>query len=81
MVTKNKVTKTIVSKKAVKTNKKVNNESKENKSLEEFTDNTTLEEDLKEISKAVEAVEEVKKEDEKKKNHNLFQTMKNIIWF
>lgn len=78
MVTKNKVTKTIVSKKAVKTNKKVNNESKENKSLEEFTDNTTLEEDLKEISKAV---EEVKKEDEKKKNHNLFQTMKNIIWF
>ena len=72
------VTKTIVSKKAVKTNKKVNNESKENKSLEEFTDNTTLEEDLKEISKAV---EEVKKEDEKKKNHNLFQTMKNIIWF
>ena len=59
-------------------NKKVNNESKENKSLEEFTDNTTLEEDLKEISKAV---EEVKKEDEKKKNHNLFQTMKNIIWF
>ena len=78
MVTKNKVTKTTVSKKAVKTNKKVNNESKENKSLEEFTDNTTLEEDLKEISKAV---EEVKKEDEKKKNHNLFQTMKNIIWF
>lgn len=78
MVTKKKVTKTIVSKKAVKTNKKVNNESKENKSLEEFTDNTTLEEDLKEISKAV---EEVKKEDEKKKNHNLFQTMKNIIWF
>lgn len=78
MVIKNKVTKTIVSKKAVKTNKKVNNESKENKSLEEFTDNTTLEEDLKEISKAV---EEVKKEDEKKKNHNLFQTMKNIIWF
>ena len=78
MVTKNKVTKTIVSKKAVKTNKKVNNESKENKSLEEFTDNTTLEEDLKEISKAV---EEVKKDDEKKKNHNLFQTMKNIIWF
>ena len=78
MVTKNKVTKTIVSKKAVKTNKKVNNESKENKSLEEFTDNTTLEEDLKEISNAV---EEVKKEDEKKKNHNLFQTMKNIIWF
>ena len=78
MVTKNKVTKTIVSKKAVKTNKKVNNESKENKSLEEFIDNTTLEEDLKEISKAV---EEVKKEDEKKKNHNLFQTMKNIIWF
>ena len=78
MITKNKVTKTIVSKKVVKTNKKVNNESKENKSLEEFTDNTTLEEDLKEISKAV---EEVKKEDEKKKNHNLFQTMKNIIWF
>ena len=78
MVTKNKVTKTIVSKKAVKTNKKVNNESKENKSLEEFIDNVTLEEDLKEISKAV---EEVKKEDEKKKNHNLFQTMKNIIWF
>ena len=78
MVTKNKVTKTTVSKKAVKTNKKVNNESKENKSLEEFIDNTTLEEDLKEISKAV---EEVKKEDEKKKNHNLFQTMKNIIWF
>ena len=78
MVTKNKVTKTIVSKKAVKTNKKVNNESKENKSLEEFIDNTILEEDLKEISKAG---EEVKKEDEKKKNHNLFQTMKNIIWF
>ena len=78
MVTKKKVTETTVSKKAVKTNKKVNNESKENKSLEEFTDNTTLEEDLKEISKAV---EEVKKEDEKKKNHNLFQTMKNIIWF
>ena len=78
MVTKNKVTKTIVSKKAVKTNKKVNNESKENKSLEEFIDDATLEEDLKEISKAV---EEVKKEDEKKKNHNLFQTMKNIIWF
>ena len=78
MVTKNKVTKTIVSKKAVKTNKKVNNEFKENKSLEEFIDNATLEEDLKEISKAV---EEVKKEDEKKKNHNLFQTMKNIIWF
>lgn len=74
MVTKKKVTKTTVSKKAVKTN----NESKENKSLEEFTDNATLEEDLKEISKAV---EEVKKEDEKKKNHNLFQTMKNIIWF
>ena len=78
MVTKKKVTKTTVSKKAVKTNKKVNNESKENKSLEEFIDNATLEEDLKEISKAV---EEVKKEDEKKKNHNLFQTMKNIIWF
>ena len=78
MVTKNKVTKTTVSKKAVKTNKKVNNESKENKSLEEFIDDATLEEDLKEISKAV---EEVKKEDEKKKNHNLFQTMKNIIWF
>ena len=78
MVTKKKVTETTVSKKTVKTNKKVNNESKENKSLEEFTDNTTLEEDLKEISKTV---EEVKKEDEKKKNHNLFQTMKNIIWF
>lgn len=78
MVTKNKVTKTTVSKKAVKTNKKVNNGSKENKSLEEFIDNTILEEDLKEISKAG---EEVKKEDEKKKNHNLFQTMKNIIWF
>ena len=78
MITKNKVTKTIVSKKVVKTNKKVNNESKENKSLEEFIDDVTLEEDLKEISKAV---EEVKKEDEKKKNHNLFQTMKNIIWF
>ena len=78
MVTKKKVTETTVSKKTVKTNKKVNNESKENKSLEEFTDNVTLEEDLKEISKAV---EEVKKEDEKKKNHNLFQTMKNIIWF
>ena len=78
MVTKKKVTKTTVSKKAVKTNKKVNNESKENKSLEEFIDNATLEEDLKEISKAV---KEVKKEDEKKKNHNLFQTMKNIIWF
>ena len=74
MVTKKKVTKNTVSKKAVKTN----NESKENKSLEEFIDNATLEEDLKEIS---EAVEEVKKEDEKKKNHNLFQTMKNIIWF
>ena len=78
MVTKKKVTENTVSKKAAKTNKKVNNESKENKSLEEFTDNTTLEEDLKEISKAV---EEVKKEDEEKKNHNLFQTMKNIIWF
>lgn len=74
MVTKNKVTKTTVSKKAVKTN----NESKENKSLEEFINDATLEEDLKEISKAA---EEVKKEDEKKKNHNLFQTMKNIIWF
>lgn len=78
MVTKKKVTENTVSKKAAKTNKKVNNESKENKSLEEFIDNATLEEDLKEISKAV---EEVKKEDEKKKNHNLFQTMKNIIWF
>ena len=78
MVTKKKVTKNTVSKKTVKTNKKVNNESKENKSLEEFIDNATLEEDLKEISKTV---EEVKKEDEKKKNHNLFQTMKNIIWF
>lgn len=78
MVTKKKVTKTTVSKKTVKTNKKVNNESEENKSLEEFIDNAPLEEDLKEISKAV---EEVKKEDEKKKNHNLFQTMKNIIWF
>ena len=78
MVTKNKVTKTIVSKKAVKTNKKVNNESKENKSLEEFTDNTTLEEDLKEISKAVEAVT---KADDKKTNHNLFHTMNNITWF
>lgn len=78
MVTKKKVTETTVSKKTVKTNKKVNNEFKENKSLEEFIDNATLEEDLKEISKAV---EEVKKEDEKKKNHNLFQTMKNIIWF
>ena len=78
MVTKKKVTETTVSKKTVKTNKKVNNESKENKSLEEFIDNATLEEDLKEISKAV---EEVKKEDEKNKNHNLFQTMKNIIWF
>ena len=74
MVTKKKVTKNTVSKKTVK----ANNESKENKSLEEFIDNATLEEDLKEISKAV---EEVKKEDEKKKNHNLFQTMKNIIWF
>lgn len=74
MVTKKKVTKNTVSKKAVK----ANNESKENRSLEEFIDNATLEEDLKEISKAV---EEVKKEDEKKKNHNLFQTMKNIIWF
>lgn len=78
MVTKKKVTKTTVLKKTVKTNKKVNNESEENKSLEEFIDNAPLEEDLKEISKAV---EEVKKEDEKKKNHNLFQTMKNIIWF
>lgn len=78
MITKKKVTKNTVSKKTVKTNKKVNNESKENKSLEEFIDNATLEEDLKEISKAV---EEVKKEDEKKKNYNLFQTMKNIIWF
>ena len=78
MVTKKKVTKTTVSKKTVKANKKVNNESEENKSLEEFIDNAPLEEDLKEISKAV---EEVKKEDEKKKNHNLFQTMKNIIWF
>lgn len=78
MVTKKKVTKNTVLKKTVKANKKVNNESKENKSLEEFIDNATLEEDLKEISKAV---EEVKKEDEKKKNHNLFQTMKNIIWF
>ena len=78
MVTKKKVTKNTVSKKTVKANKKVNNESKENKSLEEFIDNATLEEDLKEISRAV---EEVKKEDEKKKNHNLFQTMKNIIWF
>ena len=78
MVTKKKVTKNTVSKKTVKANKKVNNEAKENKSLEEFIDNATLEEDLKEISKAV---EEVKKEDEKKKNHNLFQTMKNIIWF
>ena len=78
MVTEKKVTKNTVSKKTVKANKKVNNEFKENKSLEEFIDNATLEEDLKEISKAV---EEVKKEDEKKKNHNLFQTMKNIIWF
>ena len=78
MVTKKKVTKNTVSKKTVKANKKINNESKENKSLEEFIDNAPLEEDLKEISKAV---EEVKKEDEKKKNHNLFQTMKNIIWF
>lgn len=74
MVTKKKVTKNTVSKKTVK----ANNESKENKSLEEFIDNAIFEEDLKEISKAV---EEVKKEDEKKKNHNLFQTMKNIIWF
>ena len=72
------VTKNTVSKKTAKANKKVNNESKENKSLEEFIDKAPLEEDLKEISKAV---EEVKKEDEKKKNHNLFQTMKNIIWF
>ena len=78
MVTEKKVTKNTVSKKTVKANKKVNNEFKENKSLEEFIDNATLEEDLKEISKAV---EEVKKEDEKKKNHNLFQTMKNVIWF
>lgn len=78
MVTKKKVTKNTVSKKTVKANKKVNNESKENKSLEEFIDNAPLEEDLKEISKAV---EEVKKEDEKKKNRNFFQTMKNIIWF
>ena len=49
MVIKKKVTKTTVSKKTVKANKKVNNESEENKSLEEFIDNAPLEEDLKEI--------------------------------
>lgn len=74
MVTKKRVTETTVSKETTE----VNDKSKENKSLEEFVDDTPLEEDLKEISKVV---EEVKKEDEKKKNHNFFQTMKNIIWF
>lgn len=74
MVTKKRVTETTVSKETTE----VNDKSKENKSLEEFIDDTPLEEDLKEISKVV---EEVKKEDEKKKNHNFFQTMKNIIWF
>lgn len=74
MVTKKKVTETTVSKETTE----VNDKSKEDKSLEEFVDNAPLEEDLKEISKIV---EEVKKEDEKKKNHNFFQTMKNIIWF
>ena len=72
MVTKKKVTKITVSKEIANANDKSN----ENKSLEEFIDDTPLEEDLKEISKGV---EEVKKEDEK--NHNFFQTMKNIIWF
>nr|DAP54553.1 MAG TPA: hypothetical protein [Caudoviricetes sp.] len=72
MVTKKKVTKITVSKEIANANDKSN----ENKSLEEFIDDTPLEEDLKEISKVV---EEVKKEDEK--NHNFFQTMKNIIWF
>lgn len=49
------------------------------KDLEEImNDNNSLEEDVKEIAKVV---EETKQNEEKKKNNNLFQTMKDIIWF
>ena len=47
------------------------------KTLDEIIDKDTLEEDLEVISKTV---EETKQKEEKKKS-NLFQTMKDIIWF
>ena len=74
MVTKktNKAVKKPTVKKASQV--KIENE----KTLDEIIDKYTLEGDLEAISKTV---KETKQKEEKKKNKNLFQTMKDIIWF
>lgn len=73
MVTKK--TNKAVKKPTVKKTPKVKIEKE--KTLDEIIDKDTLEEDLEAISKTV---EETKQKEEKKKS-NLFQTMKDIIWF
>lgn len=75
---KTKLKKTTAKKPTVKKVSKVEVKKVE-KDLEEImNDNNSLEEDVKEIAKVV---EETKQNEEKKKNNNLFQTMKDIIWF
>lgn len=82
MVTKKKVTKTITPKKVVNVEKEIDNEIKtkvkEDESLEASVENIVVEENSNDISKVIEKNE---KEDKKEKNTNLFQTMKDIIWF
>ena len=51
---------------------------KEDESLEASVENIVVEENSNDISKVIEKNE---KEDKKEKNTNLFQTMKDIIWF
>lgn len=74
MVTKK--TNKAVKKPTVKKASKVKIEKE--KTLDEIIDKDTLEGDLEAISKTV---KETKQKEEKKKNKNLFQTMKDIIWF
>ena len=82
MAAKSKNTKTTAPKKVVEAKKEISDEVKmeveENTSLKESVENIVVEETQNNTS---EVIEENKKEDEKEKNTNLFQTMKDIIWF